>query len=73
VLRTDGDAAIDVERRTYREQALAAGVLCVDELIDAVQALAAVREYEAFRARLSAEARGVAGPAEPDRETRRPQ
>jgi hypothetical protein len=46
--------------------------LCVDELIDAVQALAAVRKYEAFRARLSAEARGLL-PAESDRETRRAQ
>lgn len=58
VLRTDGDAAIDIQRRTYRDQALAAGVLCVDELIDAVQSLAAVGKYEAFRARLAAEASG---------------
>jgi acyl-CoA synthetase (NDP forming) len=71
VLRTDGDAAIAVERRTYRAQALAAGVLCVDELIDAVQALAAVREYEAFRIRLSAESRDAAEPAVSDLETRR--
>ncbi|MEO8849581.1 MAG: CoA-binding protein [Casimicrobiaceae bacterium] len=51
VLRTDGDAGIDGQRRACRALALAAGVLCVDELIDAVKSLAAVRSHEAFRVR----------------------
>ncbi len=63
VLRTDGDIALDGQRRAYRDQALKAGVLCVDELIDAVKGLAAVSEHEAFRARLAAEACGEKRPA----------
>ncbi|MGG5810000.1 CoA-binding protein [Falsiroseomonas sp. CW058] len=51
VLRSDGDAATEELRRTYRTRALAAGIPVFDELPAAAAALAALRAHEAFLAR----------------------
>ena len=46
VLRVDGSPELDERRRRYRERALEAGIPVYDELVDAAQALRAVRWIE---------------------------
>ncbi|MBK8767863.1 MAG: acetate--CoA ligase family protein [Burkholderiaceae bacterium] len=46
VLRSDGSAAIDAIRRTYRDEAMALGVAVYDEIPQAAQALAALAWVE---------------------------
>lgn len=46
VLRSDGSAALDDVRRTYRDRALAVGIPVYDELTNAAQALSVVQSME---------------------------
>jgi hypothetical protein len=47
VLRVDGSPELDERRRHYRSVALGVGIPVYDELVDAAQALRAVRWVEA--------------------------
>jgi acyl-CoA synthetase (NDP forming) len=49
VLRSDGEADTEEARREYRARALARGVPVFDEPADAAKALAALRQFEAWR------------------------
>ena len=46
VLRVDGSPALEERRRRYRELALAARIPVYDELVEAAEALGAVRRVE---------------------------
>ena len=48
VLRSDGSAAVDEIRRTYRDEAMAIGIAVYDEIPQAAQALAALAWIERF-------------------------
>jgi len=48
VLRSDGEAALEESKRTYRARALDAGIPVYDELSNAAMALIAIRHVEKF-------------------------
>jgi acyl-CoA synthetase (NDP forming) len=48
VLRSDGEAAMEESKRTYRARALDAGIPVYDELSNAAMSLTAIRHVEAF-------------------------
>lgn len=48
VLRSDGEAALEESKRTYRARALDAGIPVYDELSNAAMALTAIRHVEKF-------------------------
>ena len=50
VLRSDGEAALDDLKRTYRTRANAAGIPVYDELANAARALRSIAAVERFRA-----------------------
>jgi acetate---CoA ligase (ADP-forming) len=51
VLRSDGEAAIEAQKQTYREQAVAAGIPVYNELVEAAQALRGLAAYEGYLCR----------------------
>lgn len=53
VLRVDGSKELDDLRRTYRRRALEAGIPVYNELADAAQVLAAMRDLEQYRSRIA--------------------
>ena len=59
VLRSDGNPAVEEQKRNFRMQVLAAGIPVFDETLPSAQALAALCAFERFSARRAA----AAGPA----------
>jgi acyl-CoA synthetase (NDP forming) len=57
VLRSDGSAAVEERKRSYRLAIAERGIAVFDELADAAKALSALAKLEAFRMK-----RGLAGP-----------
>jgi acyl-CoA synthetase (NDP forming) len=53
VLRSDGDLAIEERRRRFAHQAIGESIPTFGELIDAAQALSAMRDYERFLAKIA--------------------
>jgi acetate---CoA ligase (ADP-forming) len=48
VLRSDGELGIEAQKQAFRKEALAAGIPVFGELVEASQALRAMREHEVF-------------------------
>jgi len=60
-LRSDGEPAVEEEKRAYRQQLLSAGIPVFDEMLQSAQALAAVCAFERFSHRRGASAMDPVG------------